>query len=222
MGNSARLAEGREASLKRARVNATEVHFPCPNCRQKLACEPGYGGWRIQCPACQGAVIVPLALPPPLPAVRPPPPAVVLSPADKWRRHGIRAVAAIGVALVSFWLAERYLDRRTLAVLGVPFWNTSLVAIMAVVIFLGGSWSVSRASNSLPGQLLGGVLLLLVPVLTTWLALEVVQMLGAGCMVILGKSAQGLKEFMASFVTFLVLAVVLSVMAGILNALRRR
>ena len=46
--------------MKSLHVNANEIHFPCPNCGQKLACEDGYGGWRIQCPNCQGGVVVPL------------------------------------------------------------------------------------------------------------------------------------------------------------------
>lgn len=42
-------------------MSLIENRFLCPHCRQKLACEDGYAGWRIQCPACQGAVIVPLS-----------------------------------------------------------------------------------------------------------------------------------------------------------------
>ncbi|MEQ2008872.1 MAG: hypothetical protein ABMA26_18985 [Limisphaerales bacterium] len=41
-------------------TNANEVRFPCPNCGLRLACEDGYGGWRIQCPGCNGGVVVPL------------------------------------------------------------------------------------------------------------------------------------------------------------------
>lgn len=37
-----------------------EQRFLCPHCRQKLACEDGYAGWRIQCPSCNGGVVVPL------------------------------------------------------------------------------------------------------------------------------------------------------------------
>lgn len=36
------------------------MRFLCPHCRQKLACEDGYGGWLIQCPSCNGGVVVPL------------------------------------------------------------------------------------------------------------------------------------------------------------------
>ena len=41
-------------------TNANEVRFPCPNCGLRLACEDGYAGWRIQCPGCNGGVVVPL------------------------------------------------------------------------------------------------------------------------------------------------------------------
>ena len=41
-------------------TSANEVRFPCPNCGLRLACEDGYGGWRIQCPGCNGGVVVPL------------------------------------------------------------------------------------------------------------------------------------------------------------------
>ena len=40
-------------------MSLIENRFLCPHCRQKLACEDGYTGWQIQCPACQGPVIVP-------------------------------------------------------------------------------------------------------------------------------------------------------------------
>ena len=40
-------------------MSLIENRFLCPHCRQKLACEDGYAGWQIQCPACHGPVIVP-------------------------------------------------------------------------------------------------------------------------------------------------------------------
>ncbi|MEQ2008870.1 MAG: hypothetical protein ABMA26_18975 [Limisphaerales bacterium] len=40
-------------------MSLIENRFLCPHCRQKLACEDGYTGWQIQCPACRGPVIVP-------------------------------------------------------------------------------------------------------------------------------------------------------------------
>lgn len=40
-------------------MNAPEQRFLCPHCGQKLACEAGYDGWQIQCPACQGTISVP-------------------------------------------------------------------------------------------------------------------------------------------------------------------
>lgn len=43
-------------------MSRPEHRFLCPHCRQKLACEDGYAGWQIQCPACNGSVIVPLNL----------------------------------------------------------------------------------------------------------------------------------------------------------------
>lgn len=48
------------------------IRFACPNCGLRLACEDGYGGWRIQCPECNGGVVVPLrSVPVRTPAVSP-------------------------------------------------------------------------------------------------------------------------------------------------------
>ena len=43
----------------------TEFAFPCPQCKQRIQCDPSYVGSQINCPVCQKAVVVP---PIPLPA----------------------------------------------------------------------------------------------------------------------------------------------------------
>ena len=37
----------------------TEIKFACPHCQQHIACDEGYCGYQIQCPACAGGLIVP-------------------------------------------------------------------------------------------------------------------------------------------------------------------
>ena len=36
-----------------------ELTFDCPHCRQPITCDDQWAGQQIQCPACQGAIIVP-------------------------------------------------------------------------------------------------------------------------------------------------------------------
>jgi len=36
-----------------------EIKFACPHCHQHIACDEGYCGYQIACPACEGAMIVP-------------------------------------------------------------------------------------------------------------------------------------------------------------------
>jgi hypothetical protein len=36
-----------------------EIKFACPHCQQHIACDEGYCGHPIACPACQGAMVVP-------------------------------------------------------------------------------------------------------------------------------------------------------------------
>jgi hypothetical protein len=61
----------------------SEVKFFCPHCNQKIQCDDAWGAQKIQCPACQGELIVPQAQaapsapPPPVPA---PPPAAAARP----------------------------------------------------------------------------------------------------------------------------------------------
>src|SRR5208283_4605666 len=45
-----------------------EFKFSCPQCGQHIQCDPGYSGAQINCPSCQQAIVVPLALPAPPPA----------------------------------------------------------------------------------------------------------------------------------------------------------
>jgi hypothetical protein len=50
----------------------SDLKFSCPHCQQHIEAESGYAGIQINCPSCQGALIVPGT---PLPAPPPPPPA---------------------------------------------------------------------------------------------------------------------------------------------------
>jgi uncharacterized radical SAM superfamily Fe-S cluster-containing enzyme len=36
-----------------------EIKFACPHCNQHIACDEGYCGYQIRCPACEGGLIVP-------------------------------------------------------------------------------------------------------------------------------------------------------------------
>jgi hypothetical protein len=36
-----------------------EIKFACPHCGQHVACNEGYCGYQIRCPACEGGLIVP-------------------------------------------------------------------------------------------------------------------------------------------------------------------
>jgi len=54
----------------------SELKFSCPNCNQHLSCDEGYAGRQISCPSCQSAVVVPQP-------VRPPPPALQISPQSR-------------------------------------------------------------------------------------------------------------------------------------------
>src|SRR5207302_8609478 len=40
-------------------VAMNEIKFACPHCRQHIACDEGYCGCQIACPACEGAMILP-------------------------------------------------------------------------------------------------------------------------------------------------------------------
>lgn len=47
----------------------SEIKFACPGCQQHIACDTGYSGMEISCPACKAKMIVPQ-----LPGTPPPPP----------------------------------------------------------------------------------------------------------------------------------------------------
>ena len=82
-----------------------EIKFACPHCQQHIVCDEGYCGYQIQCPACEGGLIVPrlaafgfgatanlsLALPIATPVPRQVAQAVSGSPAawseKEWDRH---------------------------------------------------------------------------------------------------------------------------------------
>ena len=42
-----------------------DIKFSCPHCQQHIQAEPGYAGYQINCPNCQGSLVVPGAPPPP-------------------------------------------------------------------------------------------------------------------------------------------------------------
>jgi hypothetical protein len=50
-----------------------DFKFACPHCQQHIQADEGYAGLQIQCPSCQGSLIVPGTAPAPAPAVTPPP-----------------------------------------------------------------------------------------------------------------------------------------------------
>jgi DNA-directed RNA polymerase subunit RPC12/RpoP len=50
-----------------------EMKFECPHCQQHIQADDGYAGMQINCPACNGALMVPGSLPAPAPAAAPPP-----------------------------------------------------------------------------------------------------------------------------------------------------
>jgi hypothetical protein len=61
-----------------------DIKFACPHCQQHLQADSGYGGVQINCPACNGALIVPgtaAAPPPPAPAPYSAPPPAPPAPA---------------------------------------------------------------------------------------------------------------------------------------------
>jgi hypothetical protein len=56
----------------------SEIKFACPECGQKISCEPTYSGLRIPCPACQKPLTVPVpAAAPPASAVPTPSPSAI-------------------------------------------------------------------------------------------------------------------------------------------------
>lgn len=87
---------------------AGDNRFLCPHCQQKLACEDGYAGWQIQCPACQRPVTVPLPI---LPVAASPPPRPASDVRQesgsrrtvRWlkRSLGVLACAAVGACVTA-------------------------------------------------------------------------------------------------------------------------
>lgn len=195
---------------------ATENRFLCPHCRQKLACEDGYTGWQIQCPACQGPVIVPLPIPLPPPLVTRAPAAAALTPAQHWRRVGILGVATVLFGLLSAPIAVFVFPELLRTGYQVIFVALGMVA------FVGGAACYWEPTRSVGWPLLGGVLAIGFPLILGGFGPAVIGFLGAGCSVMLGKSDHGIKLFTESFVSFLFLTVVFSVWVGLFNALRSR
>ena len=61
-----------------------ELKFACPHCQQHIAADAGYAGLQINCPACNGSLVVPAALstaPVPVPLPAPAPVAASSAPA---------------------------------------------------------------------------------------------------------------------------------------------
>lgn len=200
------------------------MRFLCPHCHLKLSCEDGYGGWRIECPGCKGAVIVPLPLPPPLPLGRTHAQVTVLSTAERWRRLGILAGAAIVLSPLSLLVGARLFGEHWAQwhSIGFGFSPSLFYCLLGALGFATGSALVSQSNDSLQAQIFGGCLCLLFPVLIEGFFRSAIGILGSGCMLMLGKSNGGLEMFQVSFVSFIVLAVVLSILVGLLNALKRR
>jgi hypothetical protein len=46
----------------------SEFIFPCPSCGKDIQCDESYSGMQINCPICQGAIVVPQLSAPPTPA----------------------------------------------------------------------------------------------------------------------------------------------------------
>src|SRR5882762_6283190 len=46
-----------------------DIKFSCPHCDQHIAADSGYGGMQINCPGCNGGLVVPQPDPTPPPAV---------------------------------------------------------------------------------------------------------------------------------------------------------
>src|ERR1700722_20844674 len=64
-----------------------DIKFACPHCQQHLQADSAYGGMQINCPSCNGALLVPGAAavpPPPAPAPysAPPPPPSAPAPSQ--------------------------------------------------------------------------------------------------------------------------------------------
>src|SRR5258707_7470017 len=50
-----------------------DVKFSCPHCQQHIQADSGYAGMQINCPACNGGLVVPGTAIPPAPAMAPAP-----------------------------------------------------------------------------------------------------------------------------------------------------
>ncbi|MDB6110376.1 MAG: hypothetical protein JWR69_2126 [Pedosphaera sp.] len=56
-----------------------DVKFSCPHCQQHIQADSGYGGMQINCPACNGSLVVPGTAIPSAPAMAPAPVPVPVS-----------------------------------------------------------------------------------------------------------------------------------------------
>jgi len=74
-----------------------EFKFSCPQCGQRIQCDPGYAGAQIECPACKQAIVVPQMSAAPAvsrPPAAPPPPPPASAPSALSTRQTTAAPAA--------------------------------------------------------------------------------------------------------------------------------
>ena len=215
-------------------MNASEIRFLCPHCRQKLACEDGYAGWQIQCPACQGAVIVPLAFkappaaglffgPPPLPSPAGSRPALAAAPMGKWRQFGILAGAAIlfgGVFLLWMmrWLQGSWPWSPRVSAFEIQIWFG-----LGVLVFSLGVSYAAQFTDSVSARIAAGCI---VPVLVTGFCWSALGLLAGGCGAGCASNPHQKQEMMPvlyhSCLWFIGTAFLWAVMYGWLYALKRR
>ena len=215
-------------------MNPPEIRFLCPHCRQKLACEDGYTGWQIQCPACQGAVIVPLAFkaqpaaglffgPTPLPSTATSRPASAAAPMGRWRQFGILAGAAIlfgGVFLLWMmrWFQGEWPWSRRVTAFEIQIWFG-----LGVLVFSLGVSYAGQFTDSVSARIAAGCI---VPVLVAGFCWSALGMLaggcGAGCSSKAGERAAGTHALFVSLLWFGGTAFLWAVMYGWLYALKRR
>lgn len=215
-------------------MNATEMRFLCPHCRQKLACEDGYGGWQIQCPSCHGAVIVPLATatpavlaacwgPPPLPANRPVATGPAAAPLGKWQQRGRLAGVALlfgGLFLVWMlrWLQGEWPWSPRVSALEIQLWFTLGVAASAF-----GIAYTAQFTDSLPVQITAGCIIPVLVVGFCWSALGVIDGgCSAGCASNTAKRQAGIHTMFVRLLWFGGIAFLWAIMYGWLYALKRR
>ena len=170
-------------------MNRAEQRFLCPHCRQKLGCEEGYSGWQIQCPACGGAVIVPLPLTNPLTVrslISPPPvPGSSSTSVSPQSRKSLRGQEWLILAATSLVFAAGFMMGMVRWLDGYWPWGVRASAFengIWFVLGLVGFW-IGAAICFAPRQKLtegigGGILIPLLTVGSFWAGLN---FLAGGC-----------------------------------------